>query len=145
MDPTLKKGDWTEDEDRLVVAAQSRLGERWSAIGKFLEGRSECSIKTRWYSVLKPRAAKIIESLSESDFHFLSQAPPSQRWKKDVRPFKRIRTEPLHEPSILHASDHHHHMQHIVGSPGEVIVMSHGNDHVLSSVISASVAKPGFT
>jgi hypothetical protein len=44
--------------------------------------RSESSIKTRWYSVLKPRSDKILESLQPHDFDFLNQAPPSQRWKK---------------------------------------------------------------
>eukprot|EP00281_Chroomonas_sp_CCMP1168_P013093 CAMPEP_0206283138 /NCGR_PEP_ID=MMETSP0047_2-20121206/40060_1 /ASSEMBLY_ACC=CAM_ASM_000192 /TAXON_ID=195065 /ORGANISM="Chroomonas mesostigmatica_cf, Strain CCMP1168" /LENGTH=879 /DNA_ID=CAMNT_0053713463 /DNA_START=12 /DNA_END=2649 /DNA_ORIENTATION=- len=93
VDPTLKKGNWTEEEDRIIVAAQHKLGERWAAIGKFLDGRSESSIKTRWYSVLKARADKLLETLPPGGFDFLNLAPPSQRWKKGDRPTKRQKTE----------------------------------------------------
>ena len=99
--------------------------------------------------MLKPRSSKIIESLSDADFQFLNTAPPSQRWKKDGgRPFKRMRTDSLPEPAILHATtvDHHHHLQHMDGSPGGhggVIVMPPDAGHtLLGSVISASVVNP---
>lgn len=39
VDPTLRKGGWTEEEDKKVVAAQSRLGNSWAKISKLLDGR----------------------------------------------------------------------------------------------------------
>jgi myb proto-oncogene protein len=39
LDPSIKEGPWTEDEDRRIVAAQSKLGNRWQEITKYLEGR----------------------------------------------------------------------------------------------------------
>jgi hypothetical protein len=56
LDPSIRKDAWTEEEDKRIVAAQSRLGNRWAKISKFLQGRSETSIKARWYSILQPRA-----------------------------------------------------------------------------------------
>jgi hypothetical protein len=38
------------------------------------------------------RAHKIMETLSNDDFEFLNSAPPSQRWRKDARVYKRQRT-----------------------------------------------------
>ena len=40
VDPSLKKADWTPEEDKRIVAAQSRIGSRFAQIAKFLEGRS---------------------------------------------------------------------------------------------------------
>jgi len=39
LDPNVKNDDWTEDEDKKIVAAQSKLGNRWAQISKMLDGR----------------------------------------------------------------------------------------------------------
>ncbi len=39
LDPSIKEGPWTEEEDHKIVAAQSKLGNRWQEITKYLEGR----------------------------------------------------------------------------------------------------------
>ncbi|KAG7363352.1 Myb-like DNA-binding protein [Nitzschia inconspicua] len=50
LDPLLKKTPWTEKEDEILFEAQARLGNRWSAIRKFIPGRSENSIKNRFHN-----------------------------------------------------------------------------------------------
>lgn len=39
LDPDLKKGGWTEDEDSMLVDAQSKWGNAWTKIAKLLPGR----------------------------------------------------------------------------------------------------------
>lgn len=46
-----KKGDWTQEDDLLITIWHSRLGNQWSSIAKFLDGRSANDIKNRFYSL----------------------------------------------------------------------------------------------
>ena len=46
--PEVKKGDWSHEEDQLIVNAVREHGTKWSLIQKSLPGRSDNSIKNRW-------------------------------------------------------------------------------------------------
>ena len=48
LDPSLVKNEWTWDEDAQLLFAQSKFGNRWSIIARFLPGRSTTAIKNRW-------------------------------------------------------------------------------------------------
>merc|ERR1740138_1172397 len=58
LDPTLKKGGWTDAEDSVLVGAQAILGNRWCEIARLLPGRSENSAKNRWNSAMRRNFAK---------------------------------------------------------------------------------------
>jgi len=88
LDPALTTSAWTEDEDRKIVAAQARLGNRslqapypvrscsgtvvtesqtlnrWQEMSKRLDGRSERAVKDRWLSVLQHKADEIMMMLT---------------------------------------------------------------------------------
>jgi len=58
LDPTLKKGNWTTEEDELLMGAQELMGNRWCEIAKILPGRSENGIKNRWNSTMRKNMVK---------------------------------------------------------------------------------------
>ena len=37
----MKKGDWTADEDQLIISMQAKLGNQWAKITRMLPGRTD--------------------------------------------------------------------------------------------------------
>ena len=56
LDPNLKKGNWTVAEDYLLFRLYDKLGSGWTNLSKYFPGRTENSIKNRFYSSLRKTA-----------------------------------------------------------------------------------------
>jgi hypothetical protein len=53
LDPDVKKGDWSNEEDSLIFTLYNQLGPRWSEIAKSVPRRTENSVKNRFYSAVR--------------------------------------------------------------------------------------------
>jgi hypothetical protein len=50
LDPSLKNTPWTVREDEILFRHHNMLGNKWKQIAEFLPGRSQNSIKNRYYN-----------------------------------------------------------------------------------------------
>lgn len=66
LDPNLKKGDWSEQEEEVLFRMHQRKGGKWTEIAKYLPGRSENSIKNHYYSTLR-KSKKSLASSAQSN------------------------------------------------------------------------------
>jgi hypothetical protein len=69
LNPDVKKGDWTNDEDKRILALHDTLQNRWCKYVEYLPGRTDCSIKNRFHVLCRTqRASKLTYSDTESSF-----------------------------------------------------------------------------
>ena len=67
LDPNIKRGPWTLEEDQLLLRAHSEHGSKWSLIAKCLPGRTDNSIKNRWNSALRRELRKMNRAAEDAE------------------------------------------------------------------------------
>ena len=70
LSPDIKKTEWTEEEDIVIVDLHQKLGNRWALMAKELPGRTNNAIYNRWNYTLKRVLRQGNGSLAE--FHKIS-------------------------------------------------------------------------
>ncbi|KAG6400708.1 hypothetical protein SASPL_137550 [Salvia splendens] len=53
--PDIKRGAFTDEEERVIIDLHAELGNKWSAIASYLPGRTDNEIKNFWNTRLKKK------------------------------------------------------------------------------------------
>ncbi|KAI3824266.1 hypothetical protein L1987_05717 [Smallanthus sonchifolius] len=80
--PDMKHGNFTKEEDDIIVHLHTMLGNKWSAIAAKLPGRSDNKIKNRWNTHLKKRAHDD-HTVLETDHHGTTMQPADHANQKE--------------------------------------------------------------
>nr|CCA15827.1 myblike DNAbinding protein putative [Albugo laibachii Nc14] len=67
LDPSINKGSYSEEEDRIILEMQAKLGNRWSVIAQHLKGRTEDAVKIRWKSLKRGHLSSYKEYRDKQD------------------------------------------------------------------------------
>nr|WNP90931.1 MYB transcription factor [Lilium pumilum] len=110
--PGIKRGDFTDQEEKLIIHLQALLGNRWAAIASYLPERTDNDIKNYWNTHLKKKLKRTQTGVTIDDTPTSrSQQPSKGQWERrlqtDINTAKRALYEaiaidiPNSPPSIL--------------------------------------------
>jgi len=97
--PDLKRGNFTEEEDELIIKFHELFGNKWSLIAGRLPGRTDNEIKNYWNTHIKRKL--LARGIDPQTHRPLAAAAPGQQQHYQLEPQKR------HAAAAPGHHDHH--------------------------------------
>ncbi|XP_019463476.1 PREDICTED: myb-related protein 306-like [Lupinus angustifolius] len=106
--PGIKRGNFTDHEDKMIIHLQALLGNRWAAIASYLPQRTDNDIKNYWNTHLRKNHNKLQnegndnqEGYSSSSAQAQSKGQWERRLQTDIQMAKQALSEALsfHKPT----------------------------------------------
>ncbi|KAI3920942.1 hypothetical protein MKW98_027652 [Papaver atlanticum] len=97
--PEIKRGKFTEAEEKMIISLQSVLGNKWAAIASYLPQRTDNDIKNYWNTHLKKKLDMFHSVLHPP--HHLGSSSSSSDSSTSFQFFKREHNHLIHDSSTL--------------------------------------------
>ncbi|XP_027332081.1 myb-related protein 306-like [Abrus precatorius] len=84
--PGIKRGNFTDHEEKMIIHLQALLGNRWAAIASYLPQRTDNDIKNYWNTHLKKKLKKIQTGCEDGhgkEGH--SSSEPKGQWERRLQ------------------------------------------------------------
>ena len=80
LNPKLKQGEWTIEEDELIITKRNELGPKWMTISKYFDNRTDAMIKNRYNLLIRKEKRSREKNKSQNikdefDNNFNSEIP----------------------------------------------------------------------
>ncbi|KAF2315959.1 hypothetical protein GH714_040754 [Hevea brasiliensis] len=95
--PGIKRGNFTEHEEKMIIHLQALLGNRWAAMASYLPQRTDNDIKNYWNTHLKKKLRKLQDGQNHDGFSASQQSKGQweRRLQTDIRLAKQALCEAL--------------------------------------------------
>nr|XP_010926549.1 myb-related protein 306 [Elaeis guineensis] len=109
--PGIKRGNFTDQEEKLIIHLQALLGNRWAAIASYLPERTDNDIKNYWNTHLKKKLKKLgtgVEGQTSSgvaSHKSISKGQWERRLQTDIKTAKQALCEALSVEKLNSLSD----------------------------------------
>ncbi|CAL0307205.1 unnamed protein product [Lupinus luteus] len=103
--PGIKRGNFTDHEDKMIIHLQALLGNRWAAIASYLPQRTDNDIKNYWNTHLKKKHNKVQsggDDGQEGHFCSSSQSQTKGQWERRLQTDIKMAKQALSEALSLH-------------------------------------------
>lgn len=84
LSPAVTKRPWSPQEDDVIIENHKRIGNCWSRIAKLLTGRSDNSVKNRYYTTLRRRISNAAAKNSSNNASATTSTASRKRLIQDT-------------------------------------------------------------
>lgn len=83
--PGIKRGNFSETEEKMIIHLQALLGNRWAAIASYLPQRTDNDIKNFWNTHLKKKLKKLHGHDSEDEISTSNPNISKGQWERRLQ------------------------------------------------------------
>lgn len=103
---TIKKTQWSTEEDQLIMTKYNEFGPQWKLMEKFFPGRVQYDIRNRFTSLMKSRNRTIVNSLCSNNNYLKFTQQQSEMPRMQISPIIPMRQAPLFNPLKFTTTQH---------------------------------------